>query len=250
MAEYLTSRTNPYLQQVKRLISSRKDRYALGRFVADGPKLVDEAIRWGLRPEAVLVREDLDYPVPEGVRHIRVPARLMADISRMDTPQGVLAVCPMPARAPARPVPGCLILDGIQDPGNLGTILRTADAFDVPVFLSDGCADPYSEKTVRATMGAVFRSPPVQASAQTLLDGCRAAGIPVCVTALTGAAKDIRRVALEQCATVIGSEGRGVSPLWLQAADLAAVIPMEPRCESLNAGVAAAIVLWQLRAGR
>lgn len=246
MAERITSPQNPYLQHVKKLRAVRKYRYANRAFLADGSKLVEEAIRWGLTPEAILTREGVPFPVPEGVRHIIISDRLMKDVSRMDTPQGVMAVCPMPEQRAPELVPGCLILDGIQDPGNLGTILRTADAFDLPVVLSEGCADPYGEKTVRATMGAVFRTQPCQADRRTILDSLRARQIPLCVTALSPRAQDIRALDLKRFAVVIGSEGQGVCADFLQAADQEAIIPMSPRCESLNAAAAATIVLWQL----
>ena len=171
----------------------------------------------------------------------------MKEISRMETPQGVLALCRMPEQQPLELEPGALILDGIQDPGNLGTILRAADAFDIPVILADGCADPYGEKTVRATMGAVFRRPPVQAATEEILAQCRERKLPVCVTALSETAEDIRSIDLAACVTVIGSEGQGVSEAFLEAAQRQAIIPMSPRCESLNAAVAATVVLWELR---
>ena len=249
MAEWITSKANPTVQQVKKLMTSRKYRYERRAFVADGVKLVDEALRWGVGVEALILREDVDYPVPEGVRELRVPDRLMKELSRMDTPQGVLALCRMPEAGTAAAVPGCLILDGIQDPGNLGTILRAADAFEAPVLLTEGCADPYGEKTVRATMGAVFRSPPLQTEAEALIADCRARGIPLYVTALSPRAEDIRRVDLRGCAVVIGSEGSGVGEAFLRAADREIIIPMSPRCESLNAAVAAAVVLWQMKRG-
>lgn len=249
MADRITSAQNPYIQHVKKLRSTRKYRYDCRAFVADGNKLVAEAIQWGLRPEAILTREGVDYPIPEGVRHIIIPDKLMKDVSRMDTPQGVMAVCPMPAPKPLELRPGCLILDGIQDPGNLGTILRTADAFDLPVILSEGCADPYGEKTVRATMGAVFRTQPQQAGREELIRQLEQKGIPVCVTALSERAADIRSLRLRDCAVVIGSEGQGVSEEFLRAASMEAIIPMSPRCESLNAAAAAAIVLWQIFTG-
>ena len=247
MAEWITSKANSTVQHVRKLMASRKYRYACRAFVADGVKLVEEALRWGLGVEALILREGVDFPVPAGVRELRVPDSLMKEISRMETPQGVLALCRMPEPEPLDLKPGSLILDGIQDPGNLGTILRAADAFDVPVVLADGCADPYGEKTVRATMGAVFRRPPKQAATEEILGQCRERQLPICVTALSDRAEDIRRVALRSCLTVIGSEGQGVSEAFLEAADLEAIIPMSPRCESLNAAVAATVVLWELR---
>jgi TrmH family RNA methyltransferase len=247
MAEWITSKANSTLQHIRKLAASRKYRYECRAFVADGAKLVEEALRWGLGVDALILREGVDFPVPPGVRELRVPEGLMKDISRMETPQGVIALCRMPEPEAPDLRPGSLILDGIQDPGNLGTILRAADAFDIPVILADGCADPYGEKTVRATMGAVFRRPPLQAATEELLAQCRERGLPICVTALSETAEDIRSIDLRACVTVIGSEGQGVCEAFLEAAGKQAIIPMSPRCESLNAAVAATVVMWELR---
>ena len=142
--------------------------------------------------------------------------------------------------------PGMLLLDGIQDPGNLGTMLRTADALGVPVALLEGCADPYSHKVVRSSMGAVFRTPVVQAAWAEVAESCRASGVPVAVTALSDRASDIRRADVKKMAVVIGSEGQGVRREILENADAELIIPMTPHCESLNAAVAASIVMWQM----
>ena len=140
-----------------------------------------------------------------------------------------------------------LLLDGIQDPGNLGTILRTADALDVPVVLMEGCADPYSHKVVRASMGAVFRRDTVQAGWKEVYAACQKRGIPIGVTALSDRAEDLRRAPLHTMAVVIGSEGQGVRPEILDSADRELIIPMNSHCESLNAAIAAAIVMWQIK---
>ena len=171
----------------------------------------------------------------------------MQSISPMASPQGALFVCRLPQKQPFEAKPGMLILDGIQDPGNLGTILRTADALQIPVVLLEGCADPYSHKVVRASMGAVLRTPVVSSTWQEVKCGCEKAGIPVAVTALNECSRDIRRAAVQTMAVVIGSEGQGVRPQILQAAADALIIPMNERCESLNAAVAATIVMWQMQ---
>ena len=245
--ERITSRQNKLLQHVKKLQSSRSYRYQWGQFVADGTKLLGEAVRWYGGLETVILQEGVTAEVPEGVRTVEIPAELMRAISTMEAPQGALFVCRMPEPKPLELRGGCLILDGIQDPGNLGTILRTADALEVPVVLTEGCADPYGEKTVRASMGAVFRTQPQQAARAEILARCRESGIPLAVTALTPDARDIREASLAELAVVIGSEGRGVSADFLAAAENRLIIPMNPRCESLNAAVAATIVMWQMR---
>ena len=185
--------------------------------------------------------------MPEHVRIVRVTKEIMEYISPMQTPQGALFLCRLPEKQLFMPQPGMLVLDGIQDPGNLGTILRTADALEVPVVLLEGCADPYSHKVVRASMGAVFRTPVVQSTWQQVQAACRKAEIPVAVTALSPRAEDLRNAPAENMAVVIGSEGQGVRQEILKDADRELIIPMNPRCESLNAAVAATIVMWQMK---
>jgi TrmH family RNA methyltransferase len=164
----------------------------------------------------------------------------------MQSPQGALFICRLPQKQAFVPKAGMLLLDGIQDPGNLGTILRTADALDVPVALLEGCADPFSHKVVRASMGAVFRTPVIQTTWQEARAQLQAAGIPVAVTALSESAVDIRTAKVPSMAVVIGSEGQGVRQQILQEADRQLIIPMQPNCESLNAAIAAAIVAWEM----
>ena len=113
--------------------------------------------------------------------------------------------------------------------------------------LLEGCADPYSHKVVRASMGAVFRNVPMQATWQTVKDACLAANVPVAVTALSEKATDIRLSPLHTMAVVIGSEGQGVRQEILNSAANALIIPMNEKCESLNAAIAATIVMWQMK---
>ena len=173
----LTGRKNPLLQQVRKLIASRREREAAGLFVADGTKLLMEAVEHWPGLDTVILSDGVDAEVPEGVRLVRVPEDVMASISPMQAPQGALFLCRLPEKTVFQPCAGMLLLDGIQDPGNVGTILRTADALGVPVALLEGCADPYNHKTVRASMGAVFRTPVVTTTWEAAKAACRAAGI-------------------------------------------------------------------------
>lgn len=246
MEQRITSRKNAYLQQVRKLLSSRKERQAQGLFVSDGTKLLQEAIRYG-GLETVILSDGVEAEVPEGVRKLRVPTDVMASLSPMEAPQGALFVCRMPQQKEFVPQAGMLLLDGIQDPGNLGTMLRTADALDIQAVLLEGCADPYSHKVVRSSMGAVFRRPVVQTTWEQAARACREAGVPIAVTALSPRAEDIRHAEVSRMAAVIGSEGQGVRREILESADAELIIPMNPHCESLNAAVAAAIVMWQMK---
>ena len=247
MRELITSRKNPLLQQVRKLLSSRKEREAAGLFVADGTKLLQEAIRWWPGLDTIILSQNLEMDVPDGVRTVVVPADVMESVSPMQTPQGALFLCRLPEQMLFVPQPGMLLLDDIQDPGNLGTILRTADALQIPVALLEGCADPYGHKAVRASMGAVFRMKVIQTTWAEAKAACVAANIPVGVTALNSTAKDLREASLKTMAVVIGSEGQGVRREILDSAQNSLIIPMNPNCESLNAAIAAAIVMWQMK---
>ena len=247
MTERITSRKNPFLQQVKKLLTSKKERQNTGLFVADGTKLLQEAVRWYHGLDTVILSDGVEAELPDYVRLIRVPEDVMASISPMESPQGALFLCRLPEKAEFMPKPGMLLLDGIQDPGNIGTILRTADALEIPVALLEGCADPYSHKVVRSSMGAVFRTPVFQTTWQEARAACKAGGIPVAVTALSDRAEDIRKADIGTMAVVIGSEGQGVRQEILLEADRELIIPMNARCESLNAAIAAAIAMWQMK---
>ena len=140
-----------------------------------------------------------------------------------------------------------LVLDGVQDPGNVGTIWRTADAFGADgLILCSGCADPWSPKTVRATMGAVFRLSVYEGTLKDAAERLAAESIPLYTAALRDDTADIRDVSLSTAAVVIGSEGRGVSDEALRLCQKTIKIPMRARCESLNAAVAAAVALWEM----
>ncbi len=246
--ERITSAKNPLIAHLKKLHTDRAYRAQCGQFLCEGRKLLREALQWYPKIDTVVATEGFGLPeLPPGTRVVTVPESLMERISVMKSPQGVLFSCMLPEPEPLTVRRGMLLLDRIQDPGNLGTILRTADALDVPVLLTNGCADPFSEKTVRASMGAVLRTPPQSAPMEEILAVCRAQGVPLAATALAPDSEDLRRVHMNDYLVVIGSEGQGICQELLEASDKKIIIPMQQRCESLNAAVAATIVLWQMR---
>ena len=247
MEERITSRKNPLLQHARRLLTSHRYRMEQGSFAGEGTKLLEEAVAYYPGLHTVILADGVSARVPEHVRTVRVPEDVMASLSTMSAPQGALFLCSLPRAQEPRVVPGMLLLDGIQDPGNVGTILRTADALDIPAALLEGCADPYGPKVVRASMGAVLRRPVMQMTWQQARRLCDEAGIPVGVTALSDRAVDLRKASLSRMAVVIGSEGQGVRREILEEAAAELIIPMNPHCESLNAATAATIVLWQMK---
>ena len=158
--EIITSRTNPLCTHFRKLASSRSYREKTGECLCDSPKLLREAELWGQTVTAVMYTEGTVLPPLSGpARVVQVTESVMRSVSPMETPQGVVFSCLKgKTDPPERLAPGrYLLLGGVQDPGNVGTILRTADAFGWTVVLLPGCADLYNPKTIRAGMGVHFR---------------------------------------------------------------------------------------------
>lgn len=249
MAEHITSRTNPLMTKIRKLASSRSYRRETGEYLGDGVKLLEEAARWGADITTVVYTEGAALPeLPDTVRLVEVPKDLMASISPMEAPQGALFLAKLPDQDLPEKLEGkrYLVLEGVQDPGNVGTMLRTADAYEADgLILLEGCADLYNPKTVRASMGAIFRTPAWSGTLADLRSRLTDAGLPLLGAALREDTVDVRQADLRRAAILIGSEGRGLSDAALAACDQTAKIPMGPRCESLNAAVAAATLLWE-----
>lgn len=247
--ERITSRTNPLCAHIRKLNTSKAARREAGEFPCEGPKLLAEALGHGMDVTTVVWAQGVQAQGPASARTVEVPADLFQSLSDTKTPQGVLFLCRTPDTALPDKLAGrrYLVLDGVQDPGNVGTIWRTADAFGADgLILLSGCADPWAPKTVRATMGACFRLPVWEADREGLKARLDEAGIPLYATALRDDTEDLRAADLSRCAVVIGSEGRGVGEETLALCGKTLKIPMEARCESLNAAVAAAVVAWEM----
>lgn len=246
--ECVTSRQNPLFQQIRKLNASASFRRSQGLFVCEGPKLLAEALKWGWRVPAVVSAQGTALPEIPGARRVETPGDVLKSLADTQSPQGVVFLCALPGTAlPDKLEPGrYLVLDGVQDPGNLGTVWRTADAMGAKgLLLTGGCADPFGPKAVRATMGACFRLPVWRGEPRAVRALLDASGIPLYATALREDTVDVRRADLSRAAVVIGSEGRGISEEMLALCEKALKIPMEEKCESLNAAVAAAVVLWE-----
>lgn len=243
--ESITSRKNEYLLHLKKLAADGAYRRDCGEFLCDSPKLLEEALKWKAPLTAVVSTDGVEL---NGVRCIRVPEDVMASVSPMKTPQGVLFVCQMPQTETPERLDGqrYVVLSGVQDPGNVGTVLRTLDAFDADgLILLPGCADAFSPKTVRASMGAIFRRPVYTMTAQELKALLVRSNIPLYGAALRADTVDAREVDYRPSAIAIGSEGRGLTDEVLALCDRSIRIPMSTRCESLNAAIAASVLLWE-----
>lgn len=247
--ERITSRQNPLAAQIRKLNRDRSARRELGLYPAEGPKLLAEAVKAGADVAVVVTAPRVEADCPAGARRVEVPDDLLQSLCDTKSPQGVLFLARLPDTRPPQALEGqrYLVLDGLQDPGNVGTIWRTADALGADgLILVNGCADPFAPKTVRATMGACFRLPVYEVPAEELPALLERSALPLYATALREDTVDIKTAQLDRCAVVIGSEGRGVSEELLALSQRTIKIPMRERCESLNAAVAASIVLWEM----
>lgn len=245
--EHITSRHNPLMGHIRRLAGSAAYRWETGEFLCDSPKLLQEALLWQAEITAVVTISPLPR-LPEHIRQVQVPEDVMASISPVKTPQGVLFTCRLPQAPLPRSLTGrrYVLLDGVQDPGNVGTILRTLDAFDADgLLLTGGCADPYGWKAVRSSMGAVFRRPIYSGTPEELAALLHRSDLPLYGAALREDTVDARQADYTRCTLAIGSEGRGLSREVLDLCDQTIRIPMSDRCESLNAAIAAAVLLWE-----
>lgn len=243
--ERLTSRKNEIIRRFRALGRLREAREERGEFLCAGGKLLKEALRAGAEITGALWSAAPAAEIPGAAQYL-VPPELLDYVSPLSNTADVVFTVKM--RSWASGPPGrCLVLETIQDPGNLGTILRTADAlFLDTVILTGECADLYNPKTVRATMGAVFRQRVYQMELREMRDYLTAHGVKLYGAALRPGARDLRAAALSGAAVAIGSEGRGLSDALLALCDGELIIPMRQRCESLNAAVAAAIILWEM----
>lgn len=245
--ETVTSRKNPLIMHMKKLGSDRSYRYENGEFLCQGAKLYGEAKKHGATIVSVLCC-DYEPVIPRGANCIKVPKELLEYVSPMESTPDIIFSCKMPPQeekiAPGRHI----ILEGIQDPGNAGTVIRTANAFSInSVILTGTSADPYNPKTVRGTMGAVFRVKLMQLLLPLLLEKLKESNIPLYATGLGEGFSPLNDLQKEKSmAIAIGNEGQGLSADLMSAADKRITIPMNPLCESLNAAVAASIIMWEL----
>ncbi len=249
----LHSRRNPKVQHVRRLLRSARARREAGQFVAEGVRLAEEALRAGWRPAWVLFSaaiSDRGQAVVAAFQQQGVPVfaaspEVMQAASATETPQGVLLVLPQQTLPWPSETDFLLVLDSVRDPGNVGTILRTAWAAGVQgVLLSPDCADPFNPKVVRAGMGAHFHLPLRRALWEDLLPLMKG---KTCFLAAGG--EGVPYTAADFCqplALIVGGEAHGAGEAARQAATQAVHIPMPGGAESLNAAVAAGVLMFEV----
>lgn len=260
--ESITSRDNRRIKEAARLSADRGFREEQGRFLLEGLRLcADVAATTGLARALFVTRralersgKELEALLPLCKESFLITEEVAAKLSDTRTPQGVFCVCARPPE-PDPPGPGeqILLLERVSDPGNLGTILRTAEAFGVSrLIVSADSADLYSPKTLRASMGSAFRLPVqiTQDMGRTVED-LAALGIPTWAAALGEGSQPLHTVSLAApVACVVGNEGSGVTAETQSLCAGRLIIPMEGQIESLNVSVAAAVLLWEMKRAR
>lgn len=254
----ITSTDNQVYKSIKDLTTAR-GRREQGLFLAEGPHLVEEALKAGAVIHSVAVSEDaqerlsplLQSAQSEGIELLSLSPRLFRQLSDTETPQGILAVVEKRSSSlETLDLENCriaVVLEKIQDPGNLGTILRTALAVNAGfAVLSENCADAWSQKTVRASQGAVLHLPIVDAaSASDAVEILNGHGWHTACGHLSGS-DFFMRATHGKTALVIGNEAAGVSTETAKVCGALYKLPMPGPAESLNAAVAAGIMLYDL----
>lgn len=246
--EYITSRKNRIITHLKELSSDGAYRREAGEFVCDGGKTLKEAISFGAEISCVLWGSEPAFEIPESINQYSCPPELMQYVSTLKNSAGpVFSVKIQQKTANEIHISTAIILENVQDPGNVGTVIRTADAMgtDVVILVGD-CADLYNPKTVRATMGGIFRQAVIQLDLEELRYYVNQNKVKLYGAALSDSASDIRDINMKKIAVAIGSEGRGLSSELLEICEGQLIIPMSPSSESMNAAVAASIVMWEM----
>lgn len=246
--EKITSRKNEYIRHLRRLAADGEYRREEREYVCDGLKLLKEALSFGACVTSVLWRDSAEILTGlDGAAQYVAPEELFEYASPMKNSPGPVFTVKMPAVDAERALKNALILETVQDPGNVGTVIRTANALGVDaVILTGDCADLYNPKTVRATMGAIFRQRVMSCRRDELAALLGKNALTLYGAALSDRARDIRTLDVKNAAVAIGSEGRGLSREMLDACAGELIIPMQPCSESLNAAVAAALVMWEM----
>jgi TrmH family RNA methyltransferase len=255
-------RHNALVKEMRRAFS-RAELTEAGDCAIEGVRILEEAIRSGLRFHAVFFSESAEGQakrlLPQIGAHVEtalLPDKIFASVVPSETPQGVAALVryrqssleDVLGRVSVGPL---MVVAGLQDPGNLGTILRSAEAFGAAgVILGEGTVSPFNSKVVRGSAGSIFRLPVLRAKLANVLPQLREKGVRLVATSSHKGVPLPEANLAGSVAVLIGGEGAGVPRDWISKADELVAIPHAAQVESLNAGVAASIVLYEIARGK
>ncbi|MEK4230274.1 TrmH family RNA methyltransferase [Solibacillus sp. FSL H8-0538] len=246
----IESTQNSLVKHWKKLVTTRKEREKSGEFIVEGFHLVEEALKNSDQIVQIIVREDVDLPLLwaiDEVEMVQVNEAVAKEIAETESSQGVFAHCKqrMATEIEMAGWRKVLLVDAVQDPGNIGTMIRTADAAGIDaVILGKGCADAFNPKTVRSAQGSHFHIPVVRGELLEWVENLQEDGVQVYGTSLEESVsyKDIE--ASDAFALIVGNEGSGISPQLLAKTDQNVIIPLLGQAESLNVAVATGILLY------
>ena len=246
--EKISSRKNRIICHMRAVASDPAYRSEVGQFICDGEKTLREALEYGAEIVQVLWREGAHTEeLPAEIEQYCAPADLVEYASSLKSGPGPVFTVKIPQQSRDERIMRAIVIETLQDPGNVGTIIRSANAFDIDAVIMVGaCADLYNPKTVRASMGAIFRQRVLKMSIKELDEFTRRQCLPLFGAALSDKAADIRNAELHRSAVAIGSEGRGLSLELLDICGGELIIPMNSHSESLNAAIAASVIMWEM----
>ena len=254
--EKITSRRNAGCIHVKKLGASRAYRSEHEEFVCDGKTLLREAIGSDAKIVSVFSLSPVTQQLPEGTRVFDVSDDILDSLSALKNSQDVLFVCKMPDNTDVNYQIGThILLDNIQDPGNVGTIIRSAYAFGIEsVILTESSADPYNPKAIRASMGAIFKQL-VNILTPEALISLKQSGVRFIGTSSDRGfpektvvpLRETLKLNLNNSIIMFGNEGNGISEDMLALCDEMVTIPLATDCESLNVAAAASIIMWEVK---
>lgn len=242
----ITSKDNEIIKNIKKL---KEKKYRLNSYIVEGIKMVKEAINENQEIALIAIREDfkIDFDTKK-IKIVTISNKIFNDISDVKTPQGILAVIKKNQNNQIETNSDYILaLDSLQDPGNMGTIIRTADSANInQIIINKTTVDPYSPKVIRSTMGAIYRTNIIEVEdLKATLKEMKSKGFQIITTDLkaTQSIYDINYN--NKTVVVIGNEANGVSQEILQTADKKVIIPMLGKTESLNASIAASIMIYE-----
>lgn len=249
--KYIESVKNQKVKQWKKLLT-KKERELTGTYMIEGFHLVEEALKEGNVVREVIVSIEAVIPGKfklEGTEVTYVTSEVMHAISDTETPQGIAAICDQKKiRFEDLSPKKVLLIDAVQDPGNIGTMIRTADAAGIDaVILGEGCADAYNPKVIRSTQGSLFHMSVLKGNLTEIIGALKEQNIPVYGTALEKAIPYDQVEKSEAFALLVGNEGQGVDKKLLAKTTQNLYIPIFGKSESLNVGIAAGILMYHLR---
>ncbi len=250
----ITSSSNPRIKEIKELLKKKSARNSKGKFIVEGLRGVKEIPTNKVTIETLVVGNKISEELYKDIHCkeiLEVDSKILDDVTDTINSQGILAIVAKPnvSLENIDTTGNILILENLQDPGNLGTIIRSAHAFNFKsVLLTKGTVDLYSPKVVRATMSSLFYVDVVtDHEISEYIEYLKQKDIKIYVTALKDDAKSIKDIEFDKNqALIIGNEGNGVSDYCLNNSDCAMIIPMPGAAESLNASIAASICMYEI----